>query len=110
MSSSETSINYSSNSENYRNADDRCRSLPDDDEQLGNESSNPELILDLHSVHPVCDPASENEDSVERLSAVLEQPEELSTIVESVQSLVNNGESKKLGPPIASLCNDTFHW
>ncbi|XP_031839092.2 uncharacterized protein LOC116429846 [Nomia melanderi] len=96
VTSSETSINYSSNSENCRNVDDQYRNLPDDDEHQERERSNPELILNLHNVHPICDPASENEDSVEKLSAVLEQPEDSSTIVESVQSLMNNGESKSL--------------
>ncbi|XP_076681123.1 uncharacterized protein LOC143375658 isoform X2 [Andrena cerasifolii] len=71
-----------------------CKQLSDD-ESGEQAKTNPDLALDLRSILPNFDPASEQDDS-EKLSAVLEQPEDSSTIVEGPRSLQHDQEDRDL--------------
>ncbi|XP_076625228.1 uncharacterized protein LOC143343837 [Colletes latitarsis] len=89
--SSETSTNCSINSESFQNIDNRYNEQSDE-EHRENDNTNSGLVLDLRDVTVCCDPASENE-SLEKLSAVLEQPED-SVILEGVQSSWDDHEDR----------------
>ncbi|XP_078039368.1 uncharacterized protein LOC144471321 [Augochlora pura] len=86
---SETAENYSQDMEHTVNSDQQCNE-PRIEEQTMDVKTNPDLVLDLRSVLPVCEQVSENEDSVEQLSAVLEQPEDSSVTMEEAQSLLED--------------------
>nr|XP_033329592.1 uncharacterized protein LOC117222157 [Megalopta genalis]XP_033329593.1 uncharacterized protein LOC117222157 [Megalopta genalis] len=86
---SETTIDCSPNIERTQNTDQRCDE-PRIEEESMEDKTDPELVLDLRGVLSVCEQASENEDSVEKLSAVLEQPEDSSVTMEDVQSLLDD--------------------
>lgn len=89
----ETSTICSSNSENFQNMESLCKQLSDD-ENRDKDKMNPSLTLDLRGVVPNCDRTSENDDD-EKLSAVLEQPEE-SSIIDSAQLLQDDQEDREL--------------
>ncbi|XP_076230952.1 uncharacterized protein LOC143177067 [Calliopsis andreniformis] len=92
-SSFETSTVCSSNSESFQNIENLCKQLSDDEGKEKNKTD-PDLSLDLRGVHPNCDHVSENDED-EKLSAVMEQPEELVTI-EGGQSLQEDQEDEEL--------------
>lgn len=70
-----SSTDSSSNSEAMQNIDNQCKES--DDERRKTNQGDHDLRLDLRSVLPSSDPCpSENEDSLEKLSAVLEQSED----------------------------------
>ncbi|XP_026672120.1 uncharacterized protein LOC108628249 [Ceratina calcarata] len=70
-----SSTDSSSNSETMQNIDNPCKESGD--EQRKKNQGDHDLTLDLRSVLPSSDPCpSENEDSLEKLSAVLEQSED----------------------------------
>lgn len=91
---SETSTNCSMNSESFHNIDDRNKELSDD-EHHEKDNTNNDLMLDLRDVIPYCDPVSEN-DSLEKLSAVLEQPEDSSVSLEDSRPLQHDYEDREL--------------
>lgn len=94
-SSTEISTDCSSNTDSIQNIDNQCKELLD--EEQGKESQrDTDLTLDLRNVLPNYDPASENDDSLEKLSAVLEQPEDSSMILEGAQSVEDDQDEKDL--------------
>ncbi|XP_054009763.1 uncharacterized protein LOC128893052 [Hylaeus anthracinus] len=91
---SESSTICSINSESFHNIDNRCGELSDD-EHCEKDNTNSDLVLDLRDVNPYCEPVSENE-SLEKLSAVIEQPEESSVILEDARSSRDDREDRDI--------------
>lgn len=90
----EISTDSSSNTDSVHNIDNQCKELSDEEHRQKNQTD-VDLTLDLGSMLPNYDRISENEneDSLEKLSAVLEQPED-SIILDGVQ-LVEDGQDDK---------------
>ncbi|CAL7939193.1 unnamed protein product [Xylocopa violacea] len=91
--STEISTECSSNNESVQNINNQCNELSDNEQRKMNQG-NTDLTLDLRSVLPNCEPSAENDDSLEKLSAVLEQPEDTSVILERAQAEENYAEDK----------------
>ncbi|CAK9823379.1 hypothetical protein ANTRET_LOCUS1734 [Anthophora retusa] len=93
-SPSEISTDCSNNNETVENTENQYDELSDEKDRKVDRCDT-DLDLDLRSVHPNCDPVSENDDS-EKLSAVLEQAEESSVILKDAQSVEDCQEDKEL--------------
>ena len=93
MFRSDTPTDSSSNSGSFQNMENLCKQLSDD-ESGEQAKTNPDLALDLRSILPNFGPASEQDS--EKLSAVLEQPEDTSTILEGPRSLRHDQEDRDL--------------
>lgn len=94
LSSTEISTDCSSNSDSIQNVDNQCKEILDE-EQGKKDLAEADLTLDLGSVLPNYDRVSENDDSLEKLSAVLEQPEDL-VILEGTQLAEDDQDDKDL--------------
>lgn len=94
LSSTEISTDCSSNSDSIQNVDNQCKEILDE-EQGKKDLVEADLTLDLGSVLPNYDRVSENDDSLEKLSAVLEQPED-SVILEGTQLAEDDQDDKDL--------------
>lgn len=94
LSSTEISTDCSSNSDSIQNVDNQCKEILDE-EQDKKDLAEADLTLDLGSVLPNYDRVSENDDSLEKLSAVLEQPEDL-VILEGTQLAEDDQDDKDL--------------
>lgn len=94
LSSTEISTDCSSNSDSIQNVDNQCKEILDE-EQGKKDLTEADLTLDLGSVLPNYDRVSENDDSLEKLSAVLEQPEDL-VILEGTQLAEDDQDDKDL--------------
>lgn len=92
---SEVSTDCSSNDESIHNIDNQGKELSDDENRKADQRDT-DLSLDLRSMFLNCDPISENDDSLEKPSAVREQPEDSSVILEGTQSLGDDQEDKSL--------------
>ncbi|XP_003691542.1 uncharacterized protein LOC100869620 isoform X1 [Apis florea] len=93
LSLTEISTDCSSNSDSIQNVDNQCKIILDE-EQGKKDLAEADLTLDLGSVLPNYDRVSEN-DSLEKLSAVLEQPED-SVILEGTQLAEDDQDDKDL--------------
>ncbi|XP_068985091.1 uncharacterized protein [Bombus flavifrons] len=95
-SSTEISTDSSSNTDSIQNVDNQCIELSNEEQRI-KDQADVDLTLDLGSVLPNYDRVSENEndDSLEKLSAVLEQPED-SVILEGAQSVEDGQDDKDL--------------
>lgn len=95
-SSTEISTDSSSNTDSIQNVDNQCIELSNEEQRI-KDQTDVDLTLDLGSVLPNYDRVSENEndDSLEKLSAVLEQPED-SVILEGAQSVEDGQDDKDL--------------
>lgn len=93
LSLTEISTDCSSNSDSIQNVDNQCKIILDE-EQDKKDLAEADLTLDLGSVLPNYDRVSEN-DSLEKLSAVLEQPED-SVILEGTQLAEDDQDDKDL--------------
>ncbi|XP_017753941.1 PREDICTED: uncharacterized protein LOC108546395 [Eufriesea mexicana] len=94
-SSTEISTDCSSNTDSIQNIDNQCKESLHE-EQGKEEQRDTDLTLDLRNVLPNYDPTSENDDSLDKLSAVLEQPEDSSMILEGAQSVEDDQDDKDL--------------
>ncbi|KAF3430649.1 hypothetical protein E2986_08585 [Frieseomelitta varia] len=92
----EISTDSSSNTDSVQNVDNQCKELSDE-EHRKKDQTDVDLTLDLGSMLPNYDHISENEndDSLEKLSAVLEQPED-SMILDGVQLVEDEQDDKDL--------------
>ncbi|CAD1479566.1 unnamed protein product [Heterotrigona itama] len=92
----EISTDSSSNTDSVQNVDNQCKELSDE-KQRKKDETDVDLTLDLGNMLPNYDCISENEndDSLEKLSAVLEQPED-SMILDGVQLIEDEQDNKDL--------------
>lgn len=92
----EISTDSSSNADSVQNVDNQWKELSDE-EHRKEDQTDVDLTLDLGSMLPNYDRISENEndDSLEKLSAVLEQPED-SMILDGVQLVEDEQDDKDL--------------
>ena len=92
----EISTDSSSNTDSVQNVDNQCKELSDE-EHRKKDQTDVDLTLDLGSMLPNYDHISENDndDSLEKLSAVLEQPED-SMILDGVQLVEDEQDDKDL--------------